>query len=215
MHIFQTAREELHRQIARHAAFVKGRVLDVGASHATARYRDLFACDEYVTLDLQPGEGVDVVGKAEAIPLPDASFDSVVCTQVLGDVYALSKAFGEFYRVLRPGGVALITESLFDPLHDEPHDYWRFTAHSLRHLAEDAGFVVEVIEGRGGYRSVMAQLRARYWIERFSLYRVWYGPLAGKLFAVRGRYALMRDHMDKSKAKKLFTHGYLLIARKQ
>jgi len=213
MYLFQTAREELYRQIGRHRASVIGRVLDVGAGPST-RYRHLFKYSEYIQLDKIAHSAQHILGSADSLPFADDSFDSIVCIQVLGDVYDVEKVFQEFYRVLRRGGAALITEALFDPLHDEPYDYWRFTLHSLRRLAEDAGFVIETIEVRGGYYSVIAQMRARYWIERLDLYHTWYSCVASKLYALFGRYSIMRDRIDKSSANRLFTHGYLLIARK-
>lgn len=212
-YIYKTGRMELYEQIKRHASLIKGRVLDVGAS-AFPRYKGLFSFNEYVTMDMKIGKGVDVVGKAEEIPFPDDSFDSIVCTQVLGDVYELPKAFKEFYRVLVPGGRALITENLFDSLHDEPYDYWRFTAHSFRRLAENAGFEVEVLEKRGGYWSVMAQMRARYWIERLSANGKWFSRIMSIVLKMLGMWARFLDSRDTSRANKLFTHGYLLIAHK-
>ncbi|MBI2065502.1 MAG: methyltransferase domain-containing protein [Candidatus Zambryskibacteria bacterium] len=212
-YIYKTGRIELYEQIKRHANFIKGRVLDVGASNFP-RYKGLFNFDEYVTMDIEPKKGVDKVGRIEAIPFPDNTFDSIVCTQVLGDVYDLHKAFEEMHRVLKLNGVALITESLFDPLHDEPRDFWRFTKHSLRRLAEDADFKIEVLEHRGGYHSIMAQLRARYWIELSGANKKWFARLLSLLFKIFGTWARLLDRMDNSRANKLFTHGYILICSK-
>lgn len=213
-YIYQTARVELQNQVVRHAHFIHGRVLDVGASVGTARYRNLFTYTEYVTLDVKPGEGIDIVGSAEALPVEASSFDSIVCTQVLGDVYNLRTAFDEFFRVLKPGGTALITEGFMDPLHSPPFDFWRFTEHSFRKLAEDSGFSVEVIEQRGGYHSVMTQLRTRYWIERLAVYKKWYRPIFNLVAKVYGTGALWLDAHDESPAKKLFAHGYIMILKK-
>lgn len=212
-YIYKTGRIELYEQIKRHTDVIQGRILDVGSS-GFPRYKGLFTYDKYLTMDMTPAKGVDIVGKAEAIPFPDASFDSIVCTQVLGDVFELQKAFSEFHRVLTPGGRVLITENLFDSLHGEPYDFWRFTAHSLRRLAEEAGFEVEVLERRGGYHSVMAQMKARYWIERLSAYWKWYAHIFSLFLKILGTWARCRDRHDKSHANALFTHGYLLIARK-
>jgi len=212
-YIYKTGRIELHEQIKRHANFIRGRILDVGAGNFS-RYKELFNFNEYVKMDIRPEKDIDVVGKIEKIPFPDCAFDSVVCTQVLGDVYDLRKAFSELHRVLRPEGVTLVTENLFDSLHDEPNDYWRFTKHSLRRLAEDAGFKIEVLEHRGGYRSVMAQMRARYWIERLNANGKWFARLFSFVLKIFGTWARFLDRKDQSRAGKLFTHGYLLIARK-
>ncbi len=213
-YIYKTGRIELREQIKRYAYFIKGRVLDVGAG-GFSRYKDLFDVSEYVKMDIESGEDIDIVGRIENIPTPNNSFDGIVCTQVLGDVYDLRKAFSELHRVLKPEGVVLITENLFDPLHDEPNDYWRFTRHSLRRLAEDAGFEVKILEHRGGYHSIMAQLRARYWIERLSVNGKWFARLFSFVLKIFGTWARILDRKDKSRASKLFTHGYILIARKR
>lgn len=212
-YIYKTGRIELQEQIKRHANYIKGDVLDIGAG-SYPRYKNLFKYKTYIGMDIAPGKDIDVVGKIEAIPLPESSFDSIVCTQVLGDVYEPSKAFKEIHRVLRPEGVVLITESLFDPLHDEPYDFWRFTEHSMRKLAEDSGFKIEILERRGGYHSVMAQLKARYWIERLHAHKKWFSRIVSFIFKILGKWALMRDRKDTSRAKSIFTHGYILIARK-
>jgi len=214
-YVFQPARYELERQIERHADVVTGRVLDVG-SGSRPRYRGFFKkCTEYVKLDIEGVADVDVTGSAESIPLPDESFDSIVSTQVIGDVYDLRKAFSEFYRVLKPGGVLLLTEAFMDPHHDEPYDFWRFTAHSLRKLAEGADFTVEVIEKRGGFHSVSAQLRLRYLIEKHQIYSAWYRRVFGIFAKAYGRFAIWRDSRDQSEVNRLYAHGYLLIARKR
>ncbi|MFZ2484779.1 MAG: class I SAM-dependent methyltransferase [Minisyncoccia bacterium] len=212
-YIYKTGRAELHDQIKRHARVIRGRVLDIGAGNFP-RYKNLFNFDEYLRMDMTPGKDIDVAGSIEDIPLPDNSFDSVVCTQVLGDVYDLRKAFKEIYRILRRGGNVLITESLFDPLHDEPNDYWRFTPHSLRRLAEEANLKVEILEPRGGYRSVMSQLRARYWIERLNANNKWFSRILSFKFKVFGKLARLFDRRDNSRANKIFTHGYILICSK-
>jgi SAM-dependent methyltransferase len=46
-------------------------------------------------------------------------------------------AISEMFRVLRPGGIAIIS-SVFDfPIHNYPNDYWRFTPQGLRLLMSD------------------------------------------------------------------------------
>jgi arsenite methyltransferase len=49
-------------------------------------------------------------GNAEAIPLPDASVDVVTSNGVLNLVPDKAKAFGEIFRVLRPGGAVQIAD---------------------------------------------------------------------------------------------------------
>jgi SAM-dependent methyltransferase len=60
----------------------------------------------YESGDIAPGKA-DRVLNIEAIAAPDASYDCVVCSHVLEHVDD-KKALLEIYRVLKPGGVALI-----------------------------------------------------------------------------------------------------------
>lgn len=212
-YIYKTGRIELLEQIKKHSSFIKGRVLDIGSGNFP-RYKHLFTFSEYISMDIQNEGNVNLFGKIEKIPSPDNSFDSILCTQVLGDVFDLEKAFSEMFRVLKPGGNALITESLFDPIHDEPNDFWRFTSFSLQRLAENVGFEVIVNEKRGGFFSVLAQLKARYWIERLNASKKWYARGLSFYFKIIGSFAKFLDKKDKSRANKIFTHGYLVIAHK-
>jgi demethylmenaquinone methyltransferase/2-methoxy-6-polyprenyl-1,4-benzoquinol methylase len=56
-------------------------------------------------------EGVQVLeGAAEAIPLPDACADFLSMGYALRHISDLEVAFGEFHRVLAPGGAVCILE---------------------------------------------------------------------------------------------------------
>jgi len=57
------------------------------------------------------GRSVDLrLGDAEALDLPDASFDSVVCTFSLCGIPDVPRALAEMHRVLRPGGRLLLVD---------------------------------------------------------------------------------------------------------
>lgn len=147
---------ERSRTIAQHA-----RVLDVGAGDAP--YAELFAHTDYVTLDWEssPHEGARtaaVSASADAIPLPDASFDVVVLTQVLEHVRRPAVVIAEIARVLAPGGRLLATVPFVWELHEEPHDYWRFTPYALAALLDDANLEVVEIAPRSDSLSALAQL---------------------------------------------------------
>jgi ubiquinone/menaquinone biosynthesis C-methylase UbiE len=48
-------------------------------------------------------------GGAESLPYDEASFDAVICCRVLTHLRDIDTAFAEIGRVLRPGGIAIIT----------------------------------------------------------------------------------------------------------
>jgi ubiquinone/menaquinone biosynthesis C-methylase UbiE len=49
---------------------------------------------------------------AQALPFPDASFDTVVCTFALWAIPDERRAVGEMIRVLRPGGLLLLADHI-------------------------------------------------------------------------------------------------------
>lgn len=124
-------RPPLERFLQRHAsgAFT----LDLGSS--IGFYATLFP--HRVTLDIRPVRGVQVVGDAHALCFPDATFDLVLCTEVLEHLREPQRGIDEMRRVLRPGGVLLLTTRFLFPIHDAPGDFFRFTRFGLAHLLRE------------------------------------------------------------------------------
>ena len=107
-----------------------GRTLDLGSQQGP--YAAQFP--RRVAVDIKPGRGVHVVGDAMALAFADDSFDVVLCTEMLEHVPEPQRAVDEMRRVLRPGGLLLLTTRFLFPIHDAPHDYFRYTKYGLRHL---------------------------------------------------------------------------------
>lgn len=118
----------LDRFIVAHAC--SGRTLDLGAQ--TGPYAAHFP--RRVGVDLRSGPGVQVIGDALALGFKDSSFDVVLCTEMLEHVPEPQRAIDEMRRVLKPGGLLLLTTRFLFPIHDAPHDYFRYTKYGLRHL---------------------------------------------------------------------------------
>lgn len=65
--------------------------------------------------DRVPGAHVELVVD-EAVPLPGASVDLVLCIDVIEHVRDASRALAEIARVLRPGGTVIVTTPCANPL---------------------------------------------------------------------------------------------------
>jgi len=65
-------------------------------------------------------------GSAEQIPVPSASADLVWCRNVLVHVADLAGAYGEFRRILRPGGRALVYQMFATALLEPREAAWLF-----------------------------------------------------------------------------------------
>lgn len=62
---------------------------------------------DYVTADLE-SPLADLHFDVERIPLPDASFEAVICNHLLEHVADDRRALAELYRILRPGGWGIL-----------------------------------------------------------------------------------------------------------
>ncbi|MCS4089068.1 class I SAM-dependent methyltransferase [Rhizobium sp. BK176] len=123
----------------------RGDLLDVGCGtgYYLGRLRDLFERASGVDLS----EGMLAVarsghpaldlrkGGAESLPFPDASFEAVICCRVLTHVRDVDSAFAEIGRVLRPRGLAVVTNI------DADHPYG-----STRLPTADGSVFVETIK---------------------------------------------------------------------
>lgn len=148
-------------QAAARATPPASRVLDAGAGEAP--YRPLFDHCDYITQDWaaspHPGaRSADIIADLAALPLPDADVDLVVCTEVLEHVAAPGGALRELARVLRPGGRLLLTVPFVVELHEEPHDYYRYTPYALRALLADAGLDDVDVRPLTGWYSTLAHV---------------------------------------------------------
>jgi SAM-dependent methyltransferase len=160
----QLVAENYGSRIARYA---RGRLLDLGCGTAPlyAAYRPHVA--QIVCVDwagsVHADSYVDVPHDLnEPLPFGSGEFDTVIFSDVLEHVKRPSEVLAEIRRVLAPSGVMLLNVPFFYWLHEQPHDYYRYTEHSLRWMAETAGFQVLELEPFGGGPAVLADIVGKH-----------------------------------------------------
>jgi len=181
------------------------RALDLGADRSP--YRQLLRARglEVKTLDVSPHSGADYQGTVESTGLPDASFDMVLCTQVLEHSDDPFRGMREIRRILAPGGHAIVSVPHVWFFHPHPRDHWRFTQQGLTRLCEDAGLEVRMLLGQGG--SVLAAAQVANFLSYGMLRRAG-GPLYA-LANVAGRF------LDRLIPNALFCINFACLARKR
>jgi SAM-dependent methyltransferase len=142
-------------QIATECFDIRGPVYEFGSyqvdgQEAIADLRDCFPDRTYVGCDLRPGPGVDRVLDVTRIALPDSAVGAVLAFETFEHVYEIDRAFREVFRVLRPGGMFLITCPFHFRIHAFPDDYWRMTPSCLRRML--SGYGARIV-GFQGYSS--------------------------------------------------------------
>lgn len=140
-------------QISRHISPRGGlRILDIGCGpgYTLDRLRDFGQC---VGVDYSPdaarfcqerGYSEVVVADAQALPVADGTFDLVVSLDVMEHLEDDATAAKEVFRVLKPGGLLVMTVPTFMLLwgdHDEMYLHKRrYRLPQIRALVEGAGF---------------------------------------------------------------------------
>jgi SAM-dependent methyltransferase len=153
---------ELLRRVAPRA---RGRLLDVGCGDKP--YVDIFRpfVAEYLGIEheatfaqtaaVQGERKPDVLYDGKRLPFDDRSFDTVLSVQVLEHTPDPAGLVREMGRVLKDDGTLILSAPFQFRLHEEPHDYFRFSPHGLAVLCESAGLEIFETLHQGGLWSVL------------------------------------------------------------
>jgi len=96
--------------LSRHASDIRGRVLEVGDNSYTTRFGGArVTLSEVLHVDPAAPNVTYCTDLAEGNGIPDSSFDCIVLTQTLHLIFDLEKAAKTLHRILKPGGVLLLT----------------------------------------------------------------------------------------------------------
>jgi SAM-dependent methyltransferase len=139
------------------------RLLDVGCGEKP--YAPLFTpyASSYVGVDPVENPMADLRGSIEKLPVDDASFDVVLCAQVLEHVDDPAQGVSELHRVVAPGGRVLLSTHGTMVYHPAPVDYWRWTHAGLERLfAQSGGWESVTVVPGCGTTSSLIMLNAIY-----------------------------------------------------
>lgn len=191
-----------------------GACLDVGCGDAP--YRPLLGdrVTRYDTFDVESRDvQLTYQGDAQSmVEVPSGRYDSVVSLEVLEHVPRPDLAAAELFRVLKPGGVLVCSVPHLSRLHEEPHDYHRFTTYGLRHLLERCGFEIIELSRTGGLACFLG-----HQLSSIMLVPLWHIPgvrhlafFLNRNLVVRPAYFLDRRLDRQGK----FALGYVCVARR-
>jgi SAM-dependent methyltransferase len=193
-------------------ARAKGDLLDAGCG--TQPFRALLEqqVDRYVALDIEARSvDVDHIASVEDMAVvPTASFDTVLCSEVLEHVPHPAMAAAELARVLKSGGSLIVTVPFMARLHEEPHDYYRYTRHGLRQLLVEAGFEVDDIVETGSLFSFIG-----HQVSVVILGLTWHRPVLRRLARAINDLAVVRPAvlLDRvTRMSRLLPLGYVVTA---
>jgi SAM-dependent methyltransferase len=146
-------------------------VLHVAPNHGMSRSLGKLRNLEYVVGDLDPAPHLSLKMDLAVTPIRSESFDAVLCMHVLEHIEEDRKAIGELWRVLRPGGWALVSvpirleeRTYEDPTIRTPAErkrafgepaHVRLYGYDLKERLEQSGFRVQLDLGQEVDRHLM------------------------------------------------------------
>lgn len=205
------------------------RILDAGAGQL--QYKRFCSHLEYVSQDFAHYDGrgdgaglqkgtwdqsqLDIVSDITGIPEPDASFDAVMCIEVLEHLPDPVGALRELARLLKPGGTLILTAPLCSLTHFSPYFYYTgYSRHFYEYWLGKLGLEIEDLQWNGNYFEYLAQeLRrlprvTRQWADTRLTFRE-----RLRIDAVLGVLNRLSQHNNDS--EQLLAYGLQVRARKQ
>lgn len=198
---------------ARAQRHFRGSLIEIGcgAKRTTLIFGDLV--ERHVGIDIPECyhdlAKVDVFATAYALPFQDGSFDCAYSGAVIEHLDDPQRLFHETFRVLVPGGVAILTAPQYFHLHEEPRDYFRFTKYGLAQLCERAGFELVELVALSGFLTTFG-FELGYWLRG-----VCKGPLKPLARLVVAANNLVLPRLDRGFLRREgFTWMNLAVVRK-
>lgn len=129
----------IERFLSEHAMDIRGHVLEIKHNTYTRKFGGdrVMKSDILYKIEGDPDATI-VADLTNADHLPSNTFDTIILTQTLQFIYDVKSAIATLYRILKPGGVTLVTVPGISQIIREDFDlwgeYWRFTSVSARSL---------------------------------------------------------------------------------
>lgn len=194
--------------------YARGTFIDLGCGTSPFWYSVNDLVCRYDGVDLWPrSDKTSYVGDIQRLDMiRDDVYDSAICIEVLEHLPEPALAMATIHRILKPGGVVVVSVPHLSRLHDLPHDYFRYTEYGLRYLVEKSGLELVSIQAKGGLLMFLA-----HQFSTLLLAVAWSVPFLKGPLSLVNRWVLVLGafYLDRLlRTASTFPQGYMLVARK-
>jgi len=196
--------------------YARGRLIDLGCGRAPFYVGYAPFVSAVTCVDWNEPEGsashLDATQDLRAsLAFPNAAFDTVLLSDVLEHIPTPEYLMEEISRVLAPGGVLLMNVPFMYLLHEQPHDYYRYTEFALRRFVDIAGLELLELAPLGGSFDVFADFVGKH----LNMIPLVGGPPARFIqFAAFAFGKTKFGERIRAKSGRHFPLGYALVARR-
>ncbi len=138
--------------------FANGVLLEVGSGGGYLKDRFNGTIKNWITSDYDVRAKVDIRCDGQNLPFRDNLFDTIICIDVIEHVPNPQQMIKELVRVLKPGGILILSTPFFFYMHESPNDYTRFSKFGLINLIENNKMSVIDLKPTGGIISTLGIL---------------------------------------------------------
>jgi len=130
----------IEKFLSAHSADIKGHTLEFGNRAYTLKFGgDKVVKSDVLCVEEGNPEATIVADMTNAHQIQSNTFDCIIMTQTLQMIYNFHSALQHLHRILKPGGVLLVTTHGINRIcrregRDHWGEYWRFTAQSIRKI---------------------------------------------------------------------------------
>ncbi|BAY91944.1 MULTISPECIES: class I SAM-dependent methyltransferase [unclassified Tolypothrix] len=193
--------------------YAKGLLLDLGCGNVPlyAMYRDKIVDNVCVdwSNSIHKNKYLDYVFDLnDRLLLESEQFDTILLTDVLEHIANPEFLINEITRLLKPGGHLILTVPFFYWIHEQPHDYFRYTEFCIKRFCENNKLNVILLEPYGGAPEIILDIVAKNLMD--------VSPMLCKIHC-NVSTLFINSYIGKkisTKTSKSFPLGYSLIAQK-
>lgn len=166
----------LIKEIKKNAHSAKGLLLDVGCGSSPFEKYFTPHIEKYLRHEHPQAAkeeiNYDFLSELPVISAKDNSIDTIISFSVLEHVSKPFDTLKEFNRILKESGKIIISVPQYWHLHEEPHDYLRFTKYILQEELNKTGFKIIYMKEMGKSFALVGQAFCNALILLFDLNHV-------------------------------------------
>jgi SAM-dependent methyltransferase len=206
-------RKILDRLLEENKHYYRGTVLDIGGRNRGNFKKPKDKVSKWIFADIEARHNPDIIlDVTDMRAIKNEEISVINTSELFEHVKSPERGLKECFRVLKKNGYLIMSVPYMFPVHNDPHDYQRYTETKWKELLEEIGFTIEKCEIMGRYFTVLADM-IRMLIKsipkgiKYILYLFY--PILDLLVKL-DNYRFIQNHTSLGR----FHGGYFIIVRK-
>ncbi|MFA6427528.1 MAG: methyltransferase domain-containing protein [Candidatus Magasanikbacteria bacterium] len=156
-------RKFLDKLQKKYSNLYKGKVLDIGGRDRGNFIKPRENTTEWIFVDIEEKNKPDILmDVAKMDHIESNSIDVINAIELFEHVGDIDNGIRECYRVLKPGGICILSAPFLYPIHSDPFDFQRWTEFKWKNVLSNVGFDLCLFEITGGYFTILGDMVRKF-----------------------------------------------------